>query len=341
MDERKTSLATAAVAWATVATTPNITQIELPMKTVIKQILIELAGTWDQSVGAESQATEGNVALIDEIRLNLMGQVRRQYKGPMLFELNRAIGRGAFAQVDPTTGVAAGKAFSHSLMFDMGLFDTLADVEQHGDGGYSLRDIQSRTYLDLRNYPGKVFLEIVWKPFNAYVSGNTQANMAATVRATPVELVGFPRILPDDQLHSEMVLIDTVDMSITKVDAFTNSLRDGVYCRGFLARVGTLNATPIVTAYTALPLIGAKATFKGGPSIVFADKLPPQTIAKLAGWDRNNIVPRAGVVLFDHSSDFSFGGGIDGNRMAVYQFNYDITGTAGTIMQLGQLVARK
>jgi hypothetical protein len=46
-------------------------------------------------------------------------------------------------------------------------------------------------------------------------------------------------------------------------------------------------------------------------------------------------------VFLDHSSDFSYGGGVDGNRMSVYQLVYDITGTAGTTMQVGQLVARK
>lgn len=341
MDEKTTSLATQTVAWATVATTPAITQIELPMKTVIKQILIEISGAYDQSVGAESQATEGNVALIDEIRVNLQGQLRRQYKGPALYELNRLVFKSAYPQVDPTTSVAAGKAFSSVFMFDMGLWDTLSDVEQLRSGGYSLRDLQAKTYLDLRNWPGRNYIEIVWKPFNAYVSGNTQANMSATVRATPLELIGYPRINPNDQLHAELVLQDTVDMSVSKTDAVSNLLRDGVYSRGVLLRVGTLAATPIVTAFTALPLVGFKGTFKSGPSIVFKDKLPPTTFQRMAGAERNNVVPRAGSVWLDHSSDLSFGGGIDGNRLSVYQVNYDITGTASTTMQVFQAVARK
>lgn len=341
MDEHLTSLPTAAVAWATAATTPAITQIKLPMKSVIKDITIELtAGLYDQSVGAEVMATEGCVSLIDEVRLNLSGDIRRAFKGSMLYELNRIFQRGAPLQTDPAVGVANAKAFALALLFDMGLWDTLPDVERAG-AGFSLRDIQAKTYLDLRNYSGDNYLEIVWKPFTSYVSGNTQANMSCTVRATPLELIGYPRISKNDQLHAELQLVGTPDMTQTKNDATTDLLRDGVYSRGVLCRVGTLAATPIITATTALSLIGLKGQFKSGPTITYKDKLPPATYQRRAGWDRNIVTPRAGSVFLDHSSDFSYGGGVDGNRMSVYQLVYDIVGTSGMTMQVGQLVARK
>ena len=49
----------------------------------------------------------------------------------------------------------------------------------------------------------------------------------------------------------------------------------------------------------------------------------------------------AGYVWVDHSSDFSYNGGIDGNRLALYQLAADITGTASTTMQVMQAVVRK
>src|SRR5579871_3526978 len=124
MEEHAALLQSASVSWATVGATPGVTQIEIPMKSVVKQILVELlSGTYDQSVGSETMATEGCVALIDEVRLNLGGTVRRAVKGSMLCELNRLVMRGAPPQTDPTVGVANGKAFALALLFDMGLWD--------------------------------------------------------------------------------------------------------------------------------------------------------------------------------------------------------------------------
>ena len=288
MDEKLTSLPTQTATWPSAALAPSITSIELPMKTVLKQIQIEMAGTYDQSVGAETQATEGNVALIDEVRLNLQGQIRRSFRGSALYELNRLVCRGANFQLDPTVGVASGKAFGLVLMFDMGLFDTLPEVKMGQNGRPQFEDVQAKTYLDLRNWPGRNYLEIVWKPFASYASGNTQANMSATVRATPLELIGYTRIAMADQLHCELVLQDTVDLSVTKTDNFSNLLRDGVYSRGVLCRIGSLATTPIVTATTPLTLVGFKATYKAGNAITFKDKLPPLTFQRLNGWDRNN-----------------------------------------------------
>lgn len=341
MDEHFYGLNSAAVAWPLVGSTPNITQIKIPNKSVHKQIMIEITGLYDQSVGSEVQATEGCRALVDEIRMNLGGGIggstlRRQFKGPMLFELNRIVNRAAMPQVDPTVGIAAGKAFSTTFIYDFGMFDTLPEFNKSkGD----IEDVQGKTYLDLANYPADCFLEIVWKPFNAYVSGNTQANMSATVVATCTELQGL-RIPPALQKHAELILVDTHDMSVTKVDDFTNLYRDGIYSRGLLLRVGTLAATPIVTALTALPNLGLLGTYKNGPSIRFKEKMGNARYKNLVAWDRVGIQLTAGYLWLDHSSDFSFNGGINGNRMALYQLLMDITGTAGTTMQVAQAVVR-
>jgi hypothetical protein len=345
MDEQKVALPTATATWATVGVTPNISQIKIPQKSVLKEILIELSGSYEQSVGNEAFGTEGCVNLIQEVRLNLEGTSRRTFKGPMLFELNRIMNEGAMEQTDPAVGVAAGKAFSASFVFPMQLFDTKADVEpvrQNGiTRGFSLRDVSARTLLDLRNYPGDVYLEIVWNPFNFYVSGNTQGSMTATIRAVPIVLPSYRRISKDMQLHFEAPIQDTVDMTATKSEYATDLLRDSVYSRALLLRCGTLAATPNVTATTALANALLKGQFKSGPSVSFADKLPPGTFRNLTRWGHNGVALRAGFVFIDHSSDKSFGGGIDGNRLAVYQLASDITGTAVTTMQVAQLVARK
>lgn len=345
MDEQKVALPLGSAAWALVGTTPPITQIKIAAKSVLKGILLELAGVYDQSVGAEVQGTEGCVNLIQEVRINLEGTMRRVFKGPMLFELNRIMNEGAMAQVDPVVGVAAAKPFSAAFMYPMQLFDTQPDVEAVQRGGvvtgYTLRDVSSRTLLDLRNYPGDVYLEIVWNPFNFYASGNTQTLMSATLRATAIVLPSYRRIPMASQLHFEAPLQEQVDMTATKVEYATDLLRDGVYSRGLHLRCGTLAATPNVTATTALTGSLLKGQFKSGPSVSFVDKVPPGTLRNLVAWNHNGIALRAGHVFIDHSSDKSFGGGTDGNRLALYQSANDITGTALTTMQIAQLVARK
>src|SRR6266849_2684888 len=126
MDEHFYSLSAVIVTWPLVTSTPAITSIKIPNKTVNKQILIEINGTYDQSVGSETQGTEGCRALVDEVRMNLGGGIggstlRRQFKGPMLFELNRIINRAAMPQTDPAVGIATNKLFKTTLVFDFGL----------------------------------------------------------------------------------------------------------------------------------------------------------------------------------------------------------------------------
>jgi hypothetical protein len=337
MDERTTSLPSQAITWSSVSSVPALLQFELPMKEVVKQILIEVDGTYDQSVGAETIATEGNIALFDEFRVNLQGTLRRQFKAGMLYELNRLNAGAAGPQTDPAAGVASGKVFNAAYIFDMGVFDTLMEFSKQRN---DLIDLQAQTYLDLRNWPGKVYFEVVPRAFNNYVSGNTQANMTCTVRVTVLSLPTYRRISIDDQRHCELVLQDTVDMSVSKTDAFSNLLRDGVKSRGVLVKVGTLAATPNILAYTALSLIGLRGTFKSGPAVTWKDKIRPATYQRLAGWDRVWAQTRTGYAWLDHSSDKSAGGFVNGDKLSVYQPVYDITGTASTTMQVGQLVVR-
>lgn len=337
MDEHLVSLPSATVTWATVGTTPPITQIQLPMKTTLKDILIEISGTYDQSVGVNVQSTEGCNALVQEVRLNLEGKLRRVFKGGALYELNRIVNKGALPQTDADTSVATGKAFNTTLLFDMGLFDTLPEFNKaNGD----LEHTRAKTFLDLNNWPGQNYLEIVWNPFNFYVSGNTQANMTATVFATPTELLGL-RIPMRRQLHAELVLVDTRDMTATKNGDVANLNRLGVYSRGVMLKVGTLAATPNILATTALSAVGLKGNFLNGPQTFFKDKMSPTRLQRLEARDRNGIAPRAGYVWLDHSSDFSYNGGVDGNRLALYQTEQDITGTANTSMQVYQALVRK
>src|SRR5438309_9701397 len=106
--------------WSAVSATPAKTIFDLSqIKTAIIGFLIELVGQYDQSVGAETQATEGNPVLIQAVQMNLDGVPRRVIPGPVLFELDRIIAGGAMPKTDPTTGVATNKVFSSKLFYPM------------------------------------------------------------------------------------------------------------------------------------------------------------------------------------------------------------------------------
>src|SRR2546426_11793410 len=99
-----------------VSATPAKTVFDLSqVKTAIVGFLIELVGQWDQSVGAETQGTEGNVELIQALQMNLDGVPRRVMPGPVLFELDRIIAGGAMPKIDPATGTGTNKVFSSKL----------------------------------------------------------------------------------------------------------------------------------------------------------------------------------------------------------------------------------
>src|SRR2546428_393546 len=80
-------------------------------------LLVELVGQYDQSVGSETQGTEGNSSLIQALQMNLDGVPRRVMPGAVLFELDRIIAGGAMPKVDPTVGVASNKVFSSKLFY--------------------------------------------------------------------------------------------------------------------------------------------------------------------------------------------------------------------------------
>lgn len=324
--------------WATVSAQPNKTTFDLSQRKVVTTgFLIEVAGQWDQSVGAEVQATEGNLALIQEVRLVLDGVIRRVFSGPVLYEIDRLSAPGAFPQTDPATGVATNKIFSSKLWYPMTFMDIDREVIQGRDGLPRMKDSGSATLLDLANYTTAV-LEILWNPFNAYVSGNTQANINLTsVKATIAFLPG-KRIAKDDQRHFEMLLATSQDMTQTAADKSPDLFRVGKVTRGLLCRVGTLSATPIITSTAALTNMAVVGTKINGEADTLKDKLPVSTYQGLVAWRATAVQLRAGYIWVDFASDARELNLLRGNDYSSLQARFDIVGTAGTTMQILQAV---
>jgi hypothetical protein len=338
VDEKTTPVtvggnAPAANFWSSVSATPAKTTFDLSgLKTVIKGVILEVVGQYDQSVSAETQATEGNLVLIQEIHMVLDGVTRRAMSAPVIYELDRIIFQGAMPQVDPATGVATGKVFSHKIWYPFGFLDKL--LEGNPQTG-RLEDQQAKTYLDLNNYT-KAILEVIWNPFQAYVSGGTQANMNLTsIKATVIELIGL-RIAKAKQRHFEMLLAQTPDMSVTANDRPFDLFRDKRLTRGVLLRSGKFAATPVVTDTTTLTNFGVKATRKDGLAVVLKDKTPVSTYQGLVAINRVGIQLRAGYVFADFASDQRFGGVVVGDLLSTFQGIFDSVGSAGYTMQMLQ-----
>jgi len=330
-------LGSLALAWAAVGSTPvvggnasGLGRMLIPAKTKLAGIVSRLSGSWDQSVGNETQATDGCLELIQSLQLNLDGKVRRPFSGPILFELNRIVNRGAGPQTDPAVGVGNGKAFSALLYHDMGFFDAEGPISNEDPRAY-----RESTYLDLGLYQN-AFIELQGAPFSAYVSGNTQANMAATMAFTTVEIIGAPPNLP--QTHFEAQLVNNVDMTSTGVDRIIQLNREGLIIRGVLARVGTLSATPRVLAVTALPQIGIEGKPKAGGRIISKDKQPVAVYQNEVAIGRNGIQLRAGHVLIDLANNRKRSSHLVGSTYDDLRARYDVTGTANSTMELYELV---
>lgn len=334
MNEKYTALPTIALTPAAVATVSPLQSIELPMRTTIKNIQIQHSGDYDQSVGAETMATEGNVALIDSIWIEVDGVKQREWKGPVLYEANRIMGGAALSQVDPAVGVANDKAFSATLQLDMGRLDLLPRVDPRTG---RLDSLSAMTYLDLTNAT-KAYLKIQYAAFSRYISGNTQANMTINGRATVLELPGYrPEKVNGRQLHFDLIPIDTAfDMNVTGNDRKIPLLRDGYLTRGLLLRVGTFNATPNATAITALTNVGIKQTLKGGPTIELKEKVPVSVYQQMVGNGRNGIALRAGYLWIDFASDKQYGGLQRGNALSSFDLVVDTAAVAATQMQVFQ-----
>src|SRR5207244_1091408 len=156
-----------------------------------------------------------------------------------------------------------------------------------------------------------------------------------SVKATGIALIGM-RIPKAKQRHFEMLLVQTPDMSVTANDRPFDLFRDKRATRGLLLRVGTLSATPIITATTALTNFGVKATRKDGLALILKDKTPLSTYQGLVAVNRVGIQLRAGYVWADFASDQRFGGVVVGDLLSTFQAIFDSAGVASTTMQMLQ-----
>ena len=336
MNETPTPLPVITVSPAAVGTVPTVQSVEMTMRSAVQNIQLQLSGTYDQSVGAEAMATEGNPALIDSIWIEADGERVREWKGPALYEANRIMGGAALAQVDPAVGVAAGKAFSATLQLDMGRLD-LKDWTNPQTG--KPESLSAMTFLNLARVKANVFLRVQFAAFSRYVSGNTQANITYTLRATVDELPGYvPQLVQGKQLHFALIPVQTdVDMNVTGTDRKVPLLRDGYLTRGLLLRIGTFNTTPNVTAATPLTNLGVKQTLKkSGLAIEVKPKLPISVYQQAVGNGRNGITLRAGYLWIDFASNKQFGGLQKGGDLTAFDLVYDSAAVAGYQMQVFQ-----
>jgi|GEM_PF-5023016 len=335
MNEKPTILPVISVSPAAVTTVPTVQSIDLNMRSTLENIQLQFSGTYDQTVGAETLATEGNTALIDSIWIEVDGVKQREFKGPVLYECNRIMGGAALSQIDPAVGVAAGKAFSSTLQLDMGQLDLHDWVNPKTGRPESL---SAMTYLDLTNVT-KAILKIQFAAFNRYVSGNTQSNMSYTMRATAMELPGYrPQKSQGRQVHFDLLAIETAaDMNITGNDRRIPLLRDGYITRGLLLRVGNFGAAPNTTAIAPLTNVGIKQTLRGGPSLDTKDKLPVSFYQQSVGNGRNGISLRAGYLWVDFASNKKFGGLQKGAALSSFDLVFDsVAGGAGQQLQVYQ-----
>lgn len=325
MEELDNPLGALTFTWAAVGSTPAVQRIQIPSKATLKQLVLRMAGTYDQSVGNEAQATEGCSVLIKEIRLTCNGRKVRGISGAALYELNRLLFRGALTRTDPAVGVANGKAFAVNLIHNM-IF-----------GDFDDPDAVNATLLDLLNY-NNTWLEIEMDTFSAYVSGNTQANMTATITVATKELPGVRRVPP---LHAELQLVQVVDMTVTTVGTKIPLNITKTSIRGLLLRVGTLAATPRVTAVTALTQLGVGGKYKSGPTVTPKVKLPTGHYQAVVGADRSGIALTAGWVWLDFASDRNYRGCLVGDAFADLYLEIDKTGTPNTTMEVYQYCIQK
>lgn len=308
--------------WGTVSTTPNLQRLQIVQKALLKTLILRVSGTWDQSVGSETQATEGNPVLWDEIRLNVDGRTIRPRHGAVLYEMNKFTEGGAGPKVDPATGVAAAKAFSCVLSYDMGFLD--ADEPA----------VREKSFLDLSQY-ANVHLELVPGPFNRYVSGNTQANMTATVSVTGEFIIG-PRRIP--QAHHEMLLTNVIDMNVTANDRSFPLTRQKLVMRGLWLRIGNLTGTPVITANTPLTNIGVKGKLMKGSSTEPLVKQSKDYYTAYVGRGRNNVSLTAGHIWLDFADNRKLSSMVIGDSLADLNLILDTAALANYTMQVRQSV---
>lgn len=308
--------------WSAVAVTPNMQRLQIIHKAMLKTLIFRVSGTYDQSVGAETQATEGNPVLWDEIRLNVDGRTIRPRHGAVLYEMNKFTEGGSGPKVDPAVGVASAKAFSCVLSYDMGFLD--ADEQA----------VREKSFLDLSQY-ANVYLEMLPGPFNRYVSGNTQANMTATVSVTGEFIIG-PRRIP--QAHHEMLLTNVIDMNVTANDrSFPLTLKK-LILRGLWLRCGNLTGTPVITANTPLTNIGVKGKLMKGGSTEPLVKQSKDYYTAYVGRGRNNVALTAGHVWLDFADNRKLSSMVIGDVLADLNVILDTAALANYSLQVRQSV---
>jgi len=317
-EEIETSVGSLSFTWSTAASTPALQRLQIVGKTLLRQLILRLDGDFDQSVGVCTYATEGNPVLIQEVRLNCDGRILRAKMGSVLYEENRIMNHGAGPKSDSSTAVATDKPYSSTLIYDMGFLD-LDDDEG-----------RETSYLDLSQY-ANVFLEVQMAPFNRYASGNTQANMAATLTVSSLEIIG-PRRLP--QLHYETLLVQSADMSTTGTSRKIPLPFRNLVLRGLLLRVGTLSATPAVTAITALTNVGVQGKLNAGALVIPKEKQAVALYQNSIGSFRSGISLTAGYLLIDFASNRKPAGLIRGNAYSGLDLVFDSTATASTTMEV-------
>ena len=332
--EVESPVGSAAITWATVGATPvvggdasGLARIRLTRKALLKQLVLRLSGQYDQSVGAETQATEGNPVLITNMQIDLNGRkVRVTSGGGLVYEMNRLTNKGAGPKIDPAVGVAAAKLFSSTLYFDMGELDAEEDW------------VREWTYLDLAN-SDNVFLEVQFGPFNRYVSGNTQANMSATLVVEELDILGVRRL---PQAHFEPVKAQVVSLVNAQTDAAFDLIRRKAVTRALLIRYGTLSATPIVTGNAnSLTQLAVKGTLNQGTTQDLKQKMPIAAYQLTVGVGRNGISLLAGYILIDFAHNRKAAGKIVGENYTDFRLLIDNLALAGGSAEIYQLATRR
>ena len=332
--EVESPIGSVAVTWSAVGATPvaggdasGLARIKLTRKALLKQLVLRLSGTYDQSVGAETQATEGNPVLIQNIQLDLNGRkIRVTNGGGLLYEMNRILNKGAGPKTDPAVGVGAGKAFSSTLYFDMGELDA---EEDH---------VREWTYLDLANSDNN-FLEVQFGPFNRYVSGNTQANMSATLAVDELDILGVRRL---PQAHFEPVKAQVQSLVNALTDFALPLNRRKTVTRALLLRYGTLAATPIITGNAnSLTNLAVKGTLNQGTTQDLKQKLPIASYQQTVGVGRNGISLLAGYILIDFAHNRKAAGKIVGENYSDLNLLFDNLALAAGTLEVYQLCTRR
>lgn len=332
--EVQSPVGSVAITWAAVGSTPvvggdasGLARIRLTRKALLKELTLRFSGTYDQTVGAETQATEGNPVLITNIQLDVNGRKIRLIGGGggLLYEINRIVNQGAGPKIDPVVGVAAAKLFSSTLFYQMSEYDA---KEEH---------VSDLTLLDLANFDN-VFLEVQFGPFNRYAAGNTQTNMAATLAVDELDILGVRRL---PQFHFEPRKVQVTSLVNAQIDAALDLVRRKTVTRALLIRYGTLSSTPIVLGQASLTQVQVKGTLNQGTTQDLKQKMPIASYQQTVGVGRNGIALLAGYIEMDFANNRKASGKIVGENYTDLRLLFDNTALALGSMEVYQLTTAR